>query len=45
MNIASKFESYTVCILPECISDFSRKNTFKSKFRESVGFEENALIS
>ena len=43
MNIASKFESHTVCICRITFqTDLSRKITFKSNFGESVDFQKNA---
>ena len=44
MDIASKFESHTVCICRHAFrTDFSCKINFKSNFHESVDFQKNAL--
>ena len=46
MDIASEFESHTVCICRHAfLTDFSCKINFKSNFNESVDFLKNALTS
>ena len=45
MDIARELESHTVCICRHAFqTDFACKINFKSHFRESVDFQNNALI-